>query len=184
MSKAYLFIAEGFEEIEAVTIADVLRRVGIDLQMISVSGMKEVKGSHGIILSADLLFEESDFRDVDILILPGGMPGAKNLDKHEGLRARILEFHHMGHFLGAICAAPMVFGNLGILAGKRATCYPGFEKHLLNASLSGDEVVTDGQFITGSGAGVAMLFAVEVAALLAGRDKANEVARKMKVPGF
>ena len=108
-------LAEGFEEIEAVAIIDVLRRAGFDVKTISVTGKKEVSGSHQIKILSDELFENIDYETIDMIILPGGMPGSKNLNEHAGLREQILNFNEKGKYLGAICAAPLVFGNLGIL---------------------------------------------------------------------
>ena len=115
MDQITVHLAEGFEEIEAITIIDVLRRAGLNVKTVSVTGKIQVTGSHQIEIRADLLFEEVDYSQGILIILPGGMPGAKHLNEHPGLKSRILEYYNSGKFLAAICAAPMVFGNLGIL---------------------------------------------------------------------
>jgi 4-methyl-5(b-hydroxyethyl)-thiazole monophosphate biosynthesis len=181
MSKAFVFLAQGFEEIEAVTAIDVLRRAGIIVETVSVTGTLQVAGSHGISLVADLLFEAADFSEGMMLILPGGMPGALNLNSHQGLGKLILDYHQGGKFIGAICAAPLVLGKLGILDNKKATCYPGFESYLQGAIIMKDPVVTDRNVLTGNGAGSAMEFALKAVALLEGNEKAGKVAEKMVV---
>ena len=122
MNQVTVHLAEGFEEIEAVTIIDVLRRAGIEVIIVSITGKHLVKGSHNIEVKADLLFEEVDYSKGDMIILPGGMPGSKNLNEHEGLKAQIIKYQANEKYLAAICAAPIVFGNLGILNGKSAVC--------------------------------------------------------------
>ena len=138
MAKVYIFIADGFEEIEALTVVDLLRRAAIEISMISISGVIEVKGAHNISVLADALFEETDFNDADLLVLPGGMPGTTHLMEHEGLSNLLKEFHKKNKNLAAICAAPSVLGAKGILAGKRATCYPGFESKLTDSIIQRD----------------------------------------------
>ena len=122
MEKIAVFLADGFEEIEAVSIIDILRRADIETTTISISGNREVNGSHKIKILADKLFNEINIDDYSMIVLPGGMPGSKNLNEHPGLREQILNFHEQNKMLGAICAAPLVFGNLGILKNKKATC--------------------------------------------------------------
>ena len=179
--KVAVHLAEGFEEIEAVSIIDVLRRANIDTQVVSVTGKKEVTGSHGITITADILFEEVDYNLVGMIVLPGGMPGADNLKKHAGLGEQILDFHSKGKPLGAICAAPLVFGNLGILKNQKATSYPGFEDQLTGAQVTGADVETSGKIITGKGAGVAIQFALKIVETLKGKALADELAGKMIV---
>ncbi len=174
-------LAEGFEETEAISIIDVLRRAGLAVKVVSVTGKKEVTGSHQIRISADALFEEVDYSAVDMIVLPGGKQGAKNLNAHSGLREKILEFNQKGKLLGAICAAPLVFGNLGILEGKKATCFPGFEAELKGAELTGEPVEKDGPIITGKGVGVALHFALKIVATIKGEKAAGDLAEKMLV---
>jgi 4-methyl-5(b-hydroxyethyl)-thiazole monophosphate biosynthesis len=176
-----VYLAEGFEEIEAVSIIDVLRRAGIETLAVSVTGQKAVTGSHGIQVTADVLFEEVDYSTVDMIVLPGGLPGANNLKEHTGLNKQILNFYKTGKPLGAICAAPIVFGNLGILKNEKATCFPGFENQLTGAEVTGTDVETSGKIITGKGAGVAMKFALRIVEMFKGKTFAEELGRKMIV---
>ena len=120
----YVHLATGFEEIEALTVTDILRRAGADVNTVSVTGEKTVEGAHGISVMADILFEEADYKNCEMLVLPGGMPGTLNLGKHQGLCRELGAAEEGGKWVCAICAAPMVLGNLGILEGKRATIYP------------------------------------------------------------
>jgi 4-methyl-5(b-hydroxyethyl)-thiazole monophosphate biosynthesis len=179
MKKIAVHLAEGFEEIEAISIVDVLRRAGMDVVTISVTGRKEVTGSHYITIIADELFENIKYQSVDMIILPGGMPGSKNLNNHAGLKKEILEFNKNGKWLGAICAAPLVFGQLGILKNKKATCFPGFENYLEGAQITGEATEISENIITGKGAGVAILFALKIVELFMGEAFANELAVKM-----
>ena len=172
-------LAEGFEEIEAVSIIDVLRRASIETLAVSVTGQRAVTGSHGIQVTADVLFEEVDYEKVDMIVLPGGLPGANNLKDHAGLGKQILDFHKNGKPLGAICAAPLVFGNLGILKNQKATCFPGFENQLTGAEVTGADVETSGKITTGKGAGVAIKFALRIVEMLKGKTFAEELGRKM-----
>src|SRR5690554_5279704 len=126
-------LAEGFEEIEAVSIIDVLRRAGIETLIVSVTGKKEVTGSHNITITADSLFEDIDYSQIKMIVLPGGMPGAQHLKEHDALGKQIIKFNNEGKPVGAICAAPIVLGGLGLLKNKKATCYPGFEEQLEGA---------------------------------------------------
>lgn len=133
--KIAVHLADGFEEIEAISIIDVLRRADLDVIVVSVTRKAEVTGAHQIKVMADILFEEVDYDDVSMIVLPGGMPGAANLDAHSGLKSQIRKFVAENKPLAAICAAPLVFGNLGILEGEQAVCYPGFEKYLKGAAV-------------------------------------------------
>ena len=143
MKKVYVFLAEGFEEMEAVTPIDLLRRAGVDAKLVSVTGNRAVTGAHGVAYLADLLFEEIE-EDADMLVLPGGLPGTTNLQAHEGL-TRLLLLQHKAHkWVAAICAAPMVLGALGIVRDRHATIYPGIEDKLIGAAPLTDEVVVDG----------------------------------------
>ena len=146
MAKAYEFLANGFEDIEALAPVDILRRGGVEVKTVSISNSLMVKSANGITVKADLLFDEvDDFFDADILMLPGGMPGAANLNLHEELRKLLVEQNEKGKRLGAICAAPMVLGSVGVLRGKHATCYPGFEKRLTGAEYTGELCTIDGK---------------------------------------
>jgi protein deglycase len=181
MKKAFVHFAEGFEEIEALTIVDVLRRAEIQTEMVSVTGRKQVSGAHGIKIIADVVFEDVNYDEAAIIILPGGMPGAKNLQDHTGLSKIIEQKASKKELLAAICAAPMVFGNLGILEGKKAVCYPGFENNLKGAILGSDLTVKSDNIITGKGPGAAINFSLEIVKELKGEKLANELSDGMIV---
>lgn len=172
----YIHLAEGFEEVEALTAVDVLRRAEIDVKTVSVTGNKNVTGTHGVNVEADILYEESDYEKCEMIVLPGGMPGSTNLEAHEGLAAHIKCFAKSGKKLAAICAAPMVFGTCGILGGKKATIYPGMEDCLKGAEATGEAVTVDGNIITGQGPALAMEFALTLVEVLKGKESADEVA--------
>lgn len=182
MEKIAVQIASGFEEIEAISIIDVLRRAEFEVVVVSTTGSIEVTGSHNITIKTDALFETINYAEIDMIVLPGGMPGANNLKNHKKLQDQILDFHANGKPLGAICAAPLVLGSLGVLKNKKATCYPGFEDQLTGATVTGKNVEISDKVITGKGAGVAIEFALGVVELLQGADKANELAAKMVLP--
>jgi len=181
MKKIAVHLAEGFEEIEAISIIDVLRRAGLDVVTISVTGKLEVNGAHQIKVLADELFENVDYSRIYMIVLPGGMPGAANLDAHKGLKAQIVKFNDENKLLAAICAAPLVYGNLGILNGKQAVCYPGFEKYLKGAEVLNSPVVESGNVITGRGPGVAIQFALKLVEKIVSAEKAEILAGQMLV---
>ena len=172
----YVHLAEGFEEVEALTVVDLLRRAEIETETVSVTGHLPVTGSHGIKVIADILFEDAVYSACEAIVLPGGLPGSTNLDAHEGLCEKILSFHNQGKLLAAICAAPQVFGHLGILEGKKATCYPGLEKELEGADFQETPVVKDSGIITSRGPATAMPFALALIEELKGKEKADEIA--------
>lgn len=160
----HIFLADGFEEIEALSTIDILRRCGLEVQIISVTGTRLIRGSHGIAVMAEMVFRKGEVWNSDGIILPGGMPGARNLSMHDGLRKALLYHHDCHNLIAAICAAPMVLGKFGILNGRRATCYPGFEGELKGAIVSGDMLVEDGHIITAKGPAAATDFAFAIAA--------------------
>jgi 4-methyl-5(b-hydroxyethyl)-thiazole monophosphate biosynthesis len=174
--QVYLFLADGFEEIEAIAPIDILRRANINIQTVSISGTKEVTGAHGIIIHADRLFTEIDLVHNDMLILPGGMPGTKNLDAHQALKALLAKQFEKGGKIAAICAAPSILGKMGLLEGKEATCYPGFEDALSGATISLEKVVMDKNIITAKGAGVAVEFALKLVEELDCKSEAERIA--------
>ena len=175
MKKVLIFLAKGFEEIEAISIIDVLRRAEISVTSVSITNNNIVKGAHNIEIKTDKLFEDVDFSNYDMIVLPGGMPGAKNLNEHEGLKEQLKEFAK-DKFIGAICAAPMVLGGMGLLKGKRATCYPGFEPELIEANITNEPVTIDGNIITGKGPAFAIQFSLQLINTLAGKAARDEVA--------
>ena len=175
----YLFLANGFEEIEALTPLDLLRRGGVDVTTIAVGGADAVVGSHGIRVGADI--PDTMFRDSrpEAVILPGGMPGAENLAASRTVETALRVTAATGGLLCAICAAPMVLGKYGYLSGKTAICYPGFEKALMGAEIGTNKVVRDGNVITAAGMGVAMEFGLEILKALKGTDVADRVRRSI-----
>lgn len=179
--KIAVHLADGFEEIEAVSVIDVLRRADLDVTVVSVTGKTEVTGAHQIKVVADVLFEEVDYAGIFMIVLPGGMPGAANLDAHVGLKHQIGRFVAEGKQLAAICAAPLVFGNLGILDGKQAVCYPGFEKYLKGAEVLTIPVAESGNITTGRGPGVAIQFALKIVAKTVSVEKSELLASQMLV---
>lgn len=182
MAKVYVFLANGFEDVEALIPVDVLRRGGVEVTTVSVvEDSLIVESAHGVQLFADALFDECDFSDADLLLLPGGMPGASNLYEHEGLCAAVKAHVAKGRRLAAICAAPaVVLGQLGLLQGRRATCYPGFEQLLAGATYTGELFTTDGNITTGEGPAAAFPFAYELLALLVDRQTSDGVAVGMR----
>ncbi len=173
--KTFLFLANGFEEIEAITPIDLLRRAGFEVCTVSISDSEMVTGAHGISIKADTTFDQANFSDADMLILPGGMPGTTNLDNHEGLRQLLVDFNRAGKRISSICAAPLILGKLGILEGKKATCYPGFEE-FLGESHSTERVVISDNIITAQGPGVSFDFALSIIEQLLGKEKALEIS--------
>lgn len=176
MSKIAVFFAEGYEEIEALTVVDICRRAGIEVQMVSVSGEQTVKGSHGIGVQMDTAFAAVDFDSLDMIVLPGGMPGTRNLEAHQGLMEQVDAFHRAGKYVAAICAAPSILGHRGILQGRKAGCYPGWEEHLTGAQVSPDPASVDGNVITGRGMGCAIPFGLAIVAQLLGQEQADRIA--------
>ncbi|MBR3519198.1 MAG: DJ-1/PfpI family protein [Paludibacteraceae bacterium] len=177
---AFVFLADGFEETEAIAPIDVMRRAGFNVVTVSIMGRKQVKGSHGINVEADALFEQTDFSAAGMLVLPGGMPGTKNLAAHEGLAKLLTAAAGKDVILGAICAAPSVYGGLGLLKGEKATCYPGFEEYLTGAEVKKEPVVVSNQFVTSRGAGTAMRFGLALVAKVKGQSFADELAAAME----
>lgn len=163
MKKILEFLADGFEDIEALAPVDILRRGGVDIVTVSIMDSLTVKSAHGVEMKADVMFDDADIEGADMLMLPGGMPGAENLKNHAGLRDALKRHAAAGKKIGAICAAPMVLGDLGLLRGRRATCYPGFECFLEGAEYTADLFTVDGNIITGKGPAAAFPYAYEIA---------------------
>lgn len=175
--KALLFLTDGFEEIEALSTVDILRRADIDVQTVSLTSNNEVNGGHQVTVTADTLFEQADFTTAEMLIVPGGTTA---FDEHQGLKEKIKSHHDKNKPLAAICAAPMVLGGLGLLEGRKATCYPGFEKYLTGAEVQqGHAVVVDGNIITGRGPGLAIEFALQLVETLAGQTKRQAISEQL-----
>jgi 4-methyl-5(b-hydroxyethyl)-thiazole monophosphate biosynthesis len=174
-----LFLAEGFEEIEAVAPIDVFRRAGIDVTTVSVSDKLTVTGAHGIGVNADVIFEKADLSGDFLIYLPGGMPGTTNLDNHTGLKKLIEKQAAKGATIAAICAAPSILGKMGLLKEKEAICYPGFESFLTDAKISSSTIVKSGNILTAKGPGVAIPFALKIVEELKGKDTAQQIANGM-----
>ena len=177
--KVFVFLADGFEEIEGLTVVDILRRAGVDVTMMSVTGSLSIRGSHDIGVQADCLFDAKEAGEADMLVLPGGMPGTLTLKEHEGLNELLRKFDREKRNIAAICAAPSILGGLGMLKGKKACSYPGFEDKLDGADVQQVPVVTDGHITTGRGMGVAIPFALRLTAILCGEDNAEEVRKSI-----
>ncbi|ASB51177.1 DJ-1 family glyoxalase III [Alkalitalea saponilacus] len=182
MVKVYILLADGFEEVEALTPADVLRRAGFEVFLVSTTGAPVITGSHDISVKTDVFLNDVDSGTGTILILPGGLPGTTNLFGNEKVKSLIQKFYDNGKWLAAICAAPMILGEMKLLEGKKSTCYPGFEKHLHGAELTNEQAVTDGKIVTGRGIGAAMAFSLEIVKNLSTDESlASELAKKMVV---
>ena len=173
-----VFLATGFEEVEATTILDILRRGGVEAQFVSIEE-KTVVGTHGIPIIADQTFEEADLAQCEMLVLPGGLPGATNLQADERVRSSLKAFYEAGKWIAAICASPMIFGEMGFVEGKKATIYPGMEKELKGAEPVAAHAVVDGNVITGRAPGAAMEFALTLVKELKGQKTADQVRAEL-----
>lgn len=171
----YEFLATGFEDIEALAPLDILRRGGVEIKTVSITGDLIVESAHGVGIKADLLFEDADLASADLLMLPGGLPGATNLNEHEGLRRALVEHNAKGKRIAAICAAPLVLGGLGLLEGRLATCYPGFESHLKGATYTAELYTIDGNITTGRGPAASLPYGYALLEQLAGEEVAKQL---------
>ena len=179
LMKVLLHLADGFEEIEALSTLDILRRADIDTTTVSIMGRIEVKSSRGVIIQADKVFSDINYQEFDMIILPGG-PGTALLDQHDELKNQLKNYASKDKWIAAICAAPSVLGKLNLLNGKRAVCYPGYEDDLLGAQVSlNDKVLVDGKFITSRGPGTSFDFAFKVVETLKGSKTVDELKVKM-----
>lgn len=170
-------LADGFEETEAVTVIDLLRRAGVTVITASVTGALLVRGAHSISVQADVLIDAVNRKSLDGAVLPGGMPGTRNLIKNSALREILLDLDRQDKLLAAICAAPTVLQAAGVLSGRRVTCYPSFEKELPGNTCLTDAVVEDGNVVTSRGPGTAVQFGLALIARLCGAKKAEETGR-------
>ncbi len=180
--RAAILLADGFEEIEAITLVDVLRRADIDVTLLGVFGL-EATGAHGVRVGADAQLADIGDLAFDAVVLPGGMPGAKHLRDHSGVQALLARQSQAGGLLAAICAAPMALGRAGALQGHAATCYPGFEDQLIGATVLAQAVVEDRQVVTSRGPGTAIAFALALVRRLRGEGVAASVAAQLLVAG-
>ena len=174
-----VFFAKGYEEIEALTVVDLTRRAGIETWMVSITDEKTVMGSHGICVSMDKTLSEVDFEEVDMIVLPGGMPGTLNLENCEPLMEKVREFDKAGKFISAICAAPTILGHLGILKGKKACCYPSMEEGLAGAEVTYEPTATADHILTSRGMGTAIDFGLQIIARFQSREAADDMAKKI-----
>lgn len=179
MKRVNLYLADGFEEMEAITVVDIMRRSGIDIKTISIADTIEVRGAHSIKVIADGLFEKANHMDADMIVLPGGMPGTLNLETHLGLRDILLDFSAKNKYIAAICAAPSILGKMGLLADREATCYPSFERHLKKAITLDDAVVQHGNIITSRGPGTAIDFALKLVEVLVDYETVEDLKESM-----
>lgn len=183
MKKVTIHLAKGFEETEAITVIDLLRRAKLDVTTVSVTGDLAVESARGIKVIADKLFEEIDYEAIDMIVLPGGMPGTTNLDNHIELKKRVIEFDLDEKWIGAICAAPIIIGKLGLLEDKEAVCYPGFEDKLFNAKISEKTTVVAGNIITSKGLGSAIEFSLAIIENLLNKETADKIAKDIIYKG-
>ncbi len=179
MSRVCIFFAPGLEEIEGLTVVDLMRRADIPVSIVSIGDTLEVTGAHGIHITADCCFADMDFSDTEMLVLPGGAPGTCNLNACKPLKTLLKDFYEKGKYIGAICAAPMILGHLGFLNGRKATCYPGFEKDLIGADHVTDDAVVDGHIITSRGLGTAIEFAAALIGLLTDTATAENIKQSV-----
>ena len=183
MKKVYVFLADGFEDVEALIPIDVLRRGGVDVTTVSITDFPLVQSAHGVNVEADIMFEQGEFDDADLIFLPDGMPGATNLFEHKGVCKTVVDQHMAGKKVAAICASPaVVLAPLGILEGKKATRYPGFESVLAenDATYTGDLFTVDGNVTTGEGPAAAFPFAYELLSQLVNKQTADQIAEGMR----
>ncbi len=182
MAKVYQLMANGFEDIEALAPVDILRRGGVEVVMVSVTGEEWVESAHGVKVKADAMIENLNLADADLLMIPGGMPGASNLNEHQDVRKALLQQVERGKKVAAICAAPMVLGSIGVLKNKKATCYPGFEKYLDGAEYTANLVEVDGNITTAKGPAAAMMYGFCLLTQLVSVEKAEEIKTGMLIP--
>lgn len=179
MKKVYVFLADGFEEVEALTVVDLLRRAEMNVVTVSIKEEKQVMGSNQIPVLADDVFSKTDCSDADLLVLPGGGEGTENLEKFQPLLELVKSFVSQDRKVAAICAAPRILAGLGLLDGKKATCYPSVMEMLTNAQKTTDPVAVDGCITTSRGVGTAIDFSLELITQLAGAEKAREIAESI-----
>ena len=179
MANIAIFLAEGFEEIEALTVVDLVRRAGLDIKMVSAYDTDMVTGSHGISVKTDIKISELDFENTDMLVLPGGMPGTVNLENTSLLMEKVRSFDKAGKYISAICAAPGILGRAGLLQGRKACIFPGLEGELKGAEVLTEETVTDGHILTSRGMGTAIAFGLAIVGRFLGEEAAEELGKKI-----
>ena len=180
MKTSYVFLADGFEEVEALMTVDIMRRAGMPVTTVSINPTTEVTAAHGVTVKADTLIADAELTDAEWLVCPGGMPGASNLAACEKVCDALLAQNEKGEKIAAICASPsIVFGPLGLVNGCEAVCYPGMEGGMTGAKVGTDYVAVDENVVTGKGPAATSKFALTIVAMSCGEDKANEVATGM-----
>lgn len=181
MKTVFVLLAQGFEEIEALTVVDVLRRAELRTITVSIEKNEYVKGGHNITVVADKLFADIDFTQGDMIVLPGGMPGTNNLNAFKELKKVLNDYDFQKKNIAAICAAPLILGEMGLLKNKKAVCYPGHEHQLLGATIMKDRVVVSENIITSKGPGAALEFALKLVEILQNKEIASRIAEAMIV---
>lgn len=182
MSKVIAFITDGTEESECLIAVDLLRRADIDTELVSCSGSREILSSHKLRIIADKTFEEASFEDADMLFVPGGVPGVPNLAAHEGLTNALKAQAASDKYIAAVCAGPSILGGLGLLNGKNATCFPGWEDKLTGANYTAEGVTVDGKILTGRGLGFSVDLALKMIEVLEGEEKALDIKGRIQHP--
>ncbi|MBR5335658.1 MAG: DJ-1/PfpI family protein [Bacteroidaceae bacterium] len=180
MNKVYIFLADGFETVEALAPVDVMRRAGLSVTVVSIMGRYEVLSAQGVPVIADALIGDFSLSDADAIVLPGGGAGTENLSANSAVREEIERMNNEGKLIAAICAAPMVFGRMGILQGKRATCYPGCEGDLKGAEYTASDVEIDGNIMTACGPGVSFDFGFAIVEHFCGAEKVSLIRSQMQ----
>lgn len=177
MARVNVFLADGFEEIEALTVVDLLRRVAVDVNTVSITNNKHVTGARKIEVVADTTIDDVDFASGEMIVLPGGMPGTKNLEACETLMSQVDDYASSNRYVAAICAAPTILGHRSLLVGKKACCYPGMQGELDGAEVTFDEVTVDDKIITSRGLGTAVAFALKLVEILVDEQAAKELGK-------
>jgi len=177
MAKAYVFLADGFETVEALAVVDILRRAKVEAVTVGVSEKNEITSAQKIIVKADKMIGDGDYTDGDIVLLPGGMPGTLNLEADGKVMDIVKKQYEAGKIVAAICAAPSILGHLNLLQGKKATCFPGFEKDLYGAEFVAERVVEAENIITSRGMGTAIDLGLALVARICGGEAAEKIAR-------
>ncbi|MBO4928131.1 MAG: DJ-1/PfpI family protein [Clostridiales bacterium] len=182
MSKVTVFIADGTEESECIITVDLLRRAGIETELVSYNSSREVVTSHNVKIITDKAFDEASFEDSDMLFLPGGKKGVANLSVSENVLSAVKDQAQKGKYIAAVCAGPTILGQLGLLEGKNTTCFPGFEDKLEGANCTGEGVVADGKILTGRGLGFSIDLAIKMIEVLEGEDTAQKIKKQIQHP--
>lgn len=180
MAKVVVMLAEGFEEIEGLTVVDLLRRAEVEVNMVSITGNLFVTGSHNITVKADTLLEEELFNEADMIVLPGGMPGTKHLGEHQKVISLLKEFYEKDKHIAAICAAPSILGLNGLLKGKKATSFPSFRDTLLEATVVDENSIIDGKIITSKGMGTAIDFSLDLIRILKDKETSDNIGKSIQ----